>query len=186
MTFQSFAKLGIVALIFGALPSSAQDLSSAFLVVKGRAYSQTADAAPAALTVGGASIGMSVQGEGGPPLAIGGQVLLPGGVKLTLPFDGDLDLFITNVVADTPAALSSMYPAGNYALTLMTTVLGDLVGTVALPPDAFPVPPQVSGYAGLQTVDAGLDFALTFQPLVGAKANDMLYLKIMDGGSVVL
>src|SRR5581483_10842468 len=100
-----------------------------FLVAKGQVLSQFSSAAPPIPM--GAGLDIETPAFGGPPIVTGGSVTLPGGVGQPLILSPDGTAFQFTDTASSVAALDTLYPVGQYALSLQSTFISGLSATIS-------------------------------------------------------
>ncbi len=174
----------LVSLVFAPCFARAQN-TTYFLVAKGQILSQTSASAPIPASTNGFVFHAETPGLGGPPLATGAHIALPGGATNALSYSAADDLFEFTSSFSSAANLDAAYPAGVYALVLDAASIGFFITeTNTLPADAFPTAPQISGFNAAQAVDSTHDFLLAFQPFDNPGASDDATIEIYQNGAL--
>ncbi len=174
----------LAALLLAPCPTRAQN-TTYFLVAKGQVFSQTSAAPPAPASTNGFAFHAETPGLGGPPLATGAYVALPGGATNALSYSANNDLFEFTDYLSSAAALDTAYPTGVYALIVDAGAFGPFITeTNTLPATVFPAAPQISNFNAAQSVDSTKDFLLAFQPFDNPSTSDDATIEIYQNGAL--
>jgi hypothetical protein len=77
--------------------------------------------------------------------------------------------------------LDALYPSGNYTFTVSGSPNQTVVAS--LPVNVIPNTPHASNYSAAQTINAGADFTLNWDPFVGGTTNDFIIVEVKDASA---
>jgi hypothetical protein len=174
----------VIALGLAARPADAQGVTY-FMVSKGQVLSQTTPAAPAPLAAGGFTLVAAAPDFGGAPLATGASVTLPGGAIETMTDVTNDSAYEFRAAADSQTDLDATYPAGDYTVSVVTSLLGTVSPNIDLPSEAYPTIPQIANFTAAQSVDSTMDFAVSYSAFLNPGQYDDGYIEIDDGGAAI-
>ncbi len=147
-------------------------------------YVQESAADPTGVLEDALNFGAVVQSPELGPAVTAAQVTVPSNAAKTLegvPFGG---FFVFSEVFDTPAALNTAYPGGNY--TLKFTQIGQSERSIAMTmPGSTPPTPKISNFAEAQAINATQAFTVRWNAFTGASADDSILFSIMDQATEV-
>jgi hypothetical protein len=112
--------------------------------------------------------------------ATAGTVTVPGHEPVALKTTtGGLGL---TVETNTFANLSAAYPAGTYTFTISNQTTQVTLPSGNVPPNV----PTLSDYATDQTINAGSDFTLSWEPFAGGSSQDYISVTIHDSSNAAV
>lgn len=145
-----------------------------FGLVKGIRYVQTSAGAPIPEAF---PYKFNVFTEGSDGGVLGGSLRLPDlSTKALTSINGDSPSIESEFT--TQALLDSIYPPGNYTLTLNTAHNGTQTAALSLSASSFPNPPMVLGFAALQAVNPDAPLTVSWNPFTGGTVNDFVEFSI--------
>jgi Bacterial Ig-like domain len=92
--------------------------------------------------------------------------------------------YFTVASTNTQAGLDALQPAGDYTFAVSGGTSQTVTAT--LPANALPTPPHISNFAAAQAINAGADFTLAWDPMVGGRTNDSVSVAILDSSQNVV
>jgi hypothetical protein len=154
-----------------------------FGVVKGLAYLQTSDAAPAVASQ--PFLFQAFTDVSGPGL-LDVSLTLPGGSQVALTTSNGDSSPSLNADYATQAGLDAAYPPGNYTVTFHTSNQGTHAVTLPLPASTFPAAPQVVNFTAAQSVDPNAAYTVRWNGFPGGTTNDFVQFSVetADGNGV--
>jgi hypothetical protein len=192
---KTFPNLIGAAIVLAGISNSEGADVSAYLVAKGRLYSQTSAAAPAPKSSG--PFGFIAHVEGDVSAITEVTLNTPSPFLQSVPLSDNGNSYEFTLPADSLSQLNSFTPDGQYTFTIDSDNDGLSVAALNLSSSAFPDIPQISNFQAAQSVSADADFTLNFNAYNGSGGNDRYILTISDsstevftvegkGGSVVI
>jgi hypothetical protein len=155
-----------------------------YTVTKALNYVQESASDPTSVLEDAFQFGAVLTSPEAGPAVTAAQVVVPPNVTKTLegvPFGG---FFVFNEVFDTPAALNTAYPSGNYTLKFTQTGQSERSITMSMP-SSTPPTPKISNFAEAQAINPAQAFTLRWNAFTGANADDGIVLSIMDQSTEV-
>lgn len=97
------------------------------------------------------------------------------------------DNFVTVRSFASQAALDGAFPEGSYTLVLLSgTPTFEGPAEFYLDESGYPITPQISNYAAAQSMDATMDFTLSWNAFAGSVASDFIQLTVTDSSGMIV
>lgn len=147
-----------------------------YLVGKGRRFQQTsanssAPAQPAYQFI-------SFVESDAPGRITNATLSLPGGAVRALV--NDFDQFKWQQAFTNQETLDGAFANGPYVFHISGVNDGPQTASLLLTNNAYPLPPRVANWSGLQDADPREDLTLSWNPFVGASSNDFIAVSLMN------
>ncbi|KAF0176667.1 MAG: Ig family protein [Limisphaerales bacterium] len=175
-----FAALAGLGLVLAGPAARAADVAQ-FNLLKGQTFLQTGTGAP----VASSPSNFVMQSEGNAQVmgALTNMTFTkPSAQVVSLSADGDGG-FRFEQAFSSMADLNTAFPGGTYTVTMQTVSDGTRAVALLLDGDLYPDTPHISNFTAAQAVVPSQDFTLTWDTWFSGTAQDIIQVRIVDGGN---
>jgi hypothetical protein len=152
------------------------DFVTKYEIIEAAVYTETNSSGPVPASINSygfdAIIKLATNLDGTATTAV---VTLPGGQPMLMKTQGPTE-FIVGAATNAFTNITSSFPNGTYQFLIFNDTI-----SVTLPADAaLPNAPALSNYAAAQSIDAGKDFALSWEPFITGGAVDFINVTLVS------
>lgn len=162
--------------LYQPAPMQAQDVST-FSLGKGQLYTQTSEGNPVLKSVNPYVFEAAVTGNDS--AVFDANIRTPSGANRILEYDFSGSGLEFAATFATQESLDQNYGPGAYLFTIETANEGTREGSLTLGTVAYPAPPHISNFPATQTLNPIQPFTLTWDPIPGATAQDMIRVRVI-------